>query len=187
MYGEEILPCAPEESYMMPEPSYHFSDYLTTDPFLSAYSSAYPTNVPSASETPLQSEYEAPLRVERTSPSTSPRKLFKCPHDGCNKVYKNSNGLKYHLTQGNCDATADASQVKMRRFFCRVCGRKYKNLNGLKYHTKEHPDMSFEAIKGVADTSWMCRIWGWDEVRVRWEGCLYFACQCHSIKMYLIL
>ncbi len=66
-------------------------------------------------------------------------------------MYKNSNGLKYHLTQGNCEADGDPSKTKVRRFFCRLCGRKYKNQNGLKYHIKEHPGVLFEDLKGVAD------------------------------------
>lgn len=81
-------------------------------------------------------------------------KPFKCPVIGCEKAYKNQNGLKYHKTHGhstqqlheNGDGTfsivnPETSQPfpgtlgmeKEKPFKCDVCGKRYKNLNGLKY------------------------------------------------------
>ncbi|KAL2877664.1 Transcriptional regulator of ribosomal biogenesis proteins [Colletotrichum sp. CLE4] len=97
-------------------------------------------------------------------------KPFKCPVIGCEKAYKNQNGLKYHKTHGhqtqqlheNGDGTfsivnpetstpypGTLGMEKEKPFSCDVCGKRYKNLNGLKYH-KGHsapcnPDFKFLA------------------------------------------
>lgn len=82
-------------------------------------------------------------------------KPFKCPVIGCEKTYKNQNGLKYHRLHGhqnqtlkeNEDGTISiidpesntpfldgAGMEKDKPYRCEVCGKRYKNLNGLKYH-----------------------------------------------------
>ncbi|KAG7664865.1 SFP1 [[Candida] subhashii] len=82
-------------------------------------------------------------------------KPFKCPVIGCEKTYKNQNGLKYHRLHGhqgqnlreNPDGTFSvidpesnspyldsAALEKDKPYRCEVCGKRYKNLNGLKYH-----------------------------------------------------
>ncbi|KAK6463704.1 split zinc finger protein [Scheffersomyces coipomensis] len=82
-------------------------------------------------------------------------KPFKCPVIGCDKNYKNQNGLKYHRLHGhqgqtlkeNPDGTISvidpesnapyldgAAMEKDKPYRCEVCGKRYKNLNGLKYH-----------------------------------------------------
>ena len=82
-------------------------------------------------------------------------KPFKCPVIGCEKTYKNQNGLKYHRLHGhqnqklkeNPDGTISiidpesntpyldgAGMEKDKPYRCEVCGKRYKNLNGLKYH-----------------------------------------------------
>lgn len=82
-------------------------------------------------------------------------KPFKCPVIGCDKTYKNQNGLKYHKTHGhqnqklyeNSDGTFSIINPesnepypegmgfeKDKPYRCEVCGKRYKNLNGLKYH-----------------------------------------------------
>ncbi|CCK69050.1 zinc-coordinating transcription factor SFP1 KNAG_0B06200 [Huiozyma naganishii CBS 8797] len=82
-------------------------------------------------------------------------KPFKCPVIGCDKTYKNQNGLKYHRAHGhqnqklheNSDGTftiidPDSNEPypegmgyeKDKPYRCEVCGKRYKNLNGLKYH-----------------------------------------------------
>ncbi|KAI9343881.1 hypothetical protein DFJ73DRAFT_761825 [Zopfochytrium polystomum] len=33
---------------------------------------------------------------------------FKCPKPYCSKIYKNANGLRYHLERGNCEIESDA-------------------------------------------------------------------------------
>lgn len=81
-------------------------------------------------------------------------KPFKCPVIGCEKAYKNQNGLKYHKTHGhqtqqlheNGDGTfsivnpetsapypGTLGMEKEKPFSCETCGKRYKNLNGLKY------------------------------------------------------
>lgn len=82
-------------------------------------------------------------------------KPYKCPVIGCEKNYKNQNGLKYHRLHGhqnqtlkeNPDGTISiidpesntpyldgAGMEKDKPYRCEVCGKRYKNLNGLKYH-----------------------------------------------------
>ncbi|ODQ65728.1 hypothetical protein NADFUDRAFT_82709 [Nadsonia fulvescens var. elongata DSM 6958] len=82
-------------------------------------------------------------------------KPFKCPVIGCDKTYKNQNGLKYHRLHGHQNQTLhlnedgtysiidplsnlpyDGSMAleKDKPYRCEICGKRYKNLNGLKYH-----------------------------------------------------
>ncbi|XBW37107.1 hypothetical protein QEN19_002685 [Hanseniaspora menglaensis] len=82
-------------------------------------------------------------------------KPFRCPVIGCDKAYKNQNGLKYHRAHGhegqilqeNSDGTFSVINPETNLPFnefvefeldkpyrCDGCGRRYKNLNGLKYH-----------------------------------------------------
>lgn len=74
-------------------------------------------------------------------------KPYKCPVPGCDKAYKNQNGLKYHKMHGNCAANpiafaaAQASGQPVthmvqenKPYSCSSCAKRYKNLNGLKYH-----------------------------------------------------
>jgi hypothetical protein len=88
-----------------------------------------------------------------------PRKTYKCPTKNCSKVYKNSNGLKYHLEKGTCVASRDVSpdsspsiQHFDKPFYCKLgCVKYYRNINGLKYHARiEHATLDFEKdVKGV--------------------------------------
>ncbi|KAK6387138.1 uncharacterized protein PV06_07675 [Exophiala oligosperma] len=99
-------------------------------------------------------------------------KPFRCPVIGCEKAYKNQNGLKYHKTHGhnnqrlheNGDGTfsivdpdtqapypGTMGMEKEKPYKCEVCQKRYKNLNGLKYH-KQHsppcnPEMQLNANK----------------------------------------
>ncbi|KAI7905466.1 uncharacterized protein BX663DRAFT_499801 [Cokeromyces recurvatus] len=70
-------------------------------------------------------------------------KPYKCPVRGCDKAYKNPNGLKYHNQHGHCNMTADESEILSKPYQCTIggCGKRYKNLNGLKYHI-EHSHMA---------------------------------------------
>lgn len=69
-------------------------------------------------------------------------KPFKCPVPGCDKAYKQQNGLKYHRLHGHCNANGKEEYVEETKeedkpFGCYVgsaCGKKYKNMNGLRYH-----------------------------------------------------
>ncbi|KAJ1747548.1 Transcriptional regulator of ribosomal biogenesis proteins [Coemansia sp. RSA 1821] len=64
-------------------------------------------------------------------------KPYRCPVQGCDKAYKNPNGLKYHNLHGHCSLAEDA-QSASKPYRCRVpeCYKAYKNLNGLKYHVQ---------------------------------------------------
>ncbi|KAI8917255.1 hypothetical protein DFJ77DRAFT_459722 [Powellomyces hirtus] len=106
-------------------------------------------------------------------------RIHKCPKPFCTKMYKNANGLKYHLDRGICeyDTTSNVSdfaqhqryetleaaaagnvKIAHRPYWCKVaaCGKKYKNLNGLKYHAKAvHPELDFRSeVKGVFVGTW---------------------------------
>ena len=79
-------------------------------------------------------------------------KPFRCPTPNCTKSYKQANGLKYHLTHGQCsflppdpvleNLTDKEADERLRPFVCAVgaaaggkgggCGRRYKNMNGLR-------------------------------------------------------
>ncbi|KAK0657538.1 hypothetical protein B0T16DRAFT_319578 [Cercophora newfieldiana] len=93
-------------------------------------------------------------------PPNEEPKPFRCPVIGCEKAYKNQNGLKYHKTHGhstqqlheNGDGTfsivnpetsapypGTMGMEKEKPFKCDVCGKRYKNLNGLKYHKQHSP------------------------------------------------
>lgn len=82
-------------------------------------------------------------------------KPFKCPVIGCEKTYKNQNGLKYHRLHGHQNQTLKenddgsysiidpesntpyllgAGMDKDKPYRCEKCCKRYKNLNGLKYH-----------------------------------------------------
>lgn len=69
-------------------------------------------------------------------------KPFKCPVPGCDKAYKQQNGLKYHRLHGHCNANGkeevyEEPKEEDKPFGCYVgsaCGKKYKNMNGLRYH-----------------------------------------------------
>ncbi|GJN91862.1 hypothetical protein Rhopal_004887-T1 [Rhodotorula paludigena] len=72
-----------------------------------------------------------------TPPSEKP---FKCTVPGCDKSYKQQNGLKYHRLHGHCGANAVKDGLDPRNegkpYVCHVasCGKRYKNMNGLRYH-----------------------------------------------------
>ncbi|KAH7320191.1 hypothetical protein B0I35DRAFT_231024 [Stachybotrys elegans] len=111
--------------------------------------------------------------IERLQSMMMPdeHKPFRCPVIGCEKAYKNQNGLKYHKAHGhqsqqlheNGDGTfsivnpetstpypGTLGMEKEKPFACETCGKRYKNLNGLKYH-KGHslpcnPDFKLQAL-----------------------------------------
>ena len=107
-------------------------------------------------------------------------KPFKCPVIGCEKAYKNQNGLKYHKQHGhqnqqlkeNPDGSfsivdpatsipypGTIGMEKEKPYRCEVCGKRYKNLNGLKYHRQHsppcNPDLKLNAanLQGIANNA----------------------------------
>lgn len=94
-------------------------------------------------------------------------KPFRCPVIGCEKAYKNQNGLKYHKAHGhatqqlheNGDGTfsivnpetsapypGTMGMEKEKPFKCDYCGKRYKNLNGLKYVSPDTVHFSYFII-----------------------------------------
>ncbi|KAG0347210.1 hypothetical protein BG004_008188 [Podila humilis] len=74
-------------------------------------------------------------------------KPYRCTIDGCDKAYKNPNGLKYHNQHGHSAAPGanEDENLKSRPYRCTFldCGKCYKNLNGLKYHIEHsHPNLA---------------------------------------------
>ncbi|KEZ46017.1 hypothetical protein SAPIO_CDS1423 [Scedosporium apiospermum] len=98
-------------------------------------------------------------------------KPFRCPVIGCEKAYKNQNGLKYHKAHGHANQQLHENEdgtfsivdpdtcipypgtlgmEKEKPYSCEVCNKRYKNLNGLKYH-KNHslycnPELSSQLL-----------------------------------------
>ncbi|KAF8926776.1 Transcriptional regulator of ribosomal biogenesis protein [Haplosporangium bisporale] len=65
---------------------------------------------------------------------------------GCDKSYKNPNGLKYHNLHGHCSSSGlcGDDNPENKPYVCTFleCGKRYKNLNGLKYHIEHsHPNL----------------------------------------------
>ncbi|KAG0007134.1 hypothetical protein BGZ65_005283 [Modicella reniformis] len=79
------------------------------------------------------------------SNASDENKPYRCSVPGCDKAYKNPNGLKYHNQHGHSSSSlADADNPEARPYVCTFleCGKRYKNLNGLKYHIEHtHPNM----------------------------------------------
>ncbi|KAF9950815.1 Juxtaposed with another zinc finger protein 1 [Mortierella alpina] len=88
-------------------------------------------------------------------------KPYRCAVPGCDKAYKNPNGLKYHNLHGHSSSSVassscagsgeatgngDGDSVENKPYVCTFleCGKRYKNLNGLKYHI-EHTHPNFMA------------------------------------------
>lgn len=111
-------------------------------------------NAPPASTTTLS----------RPAASLLLSKPFKCPTVGCMKSYKQANGLKYHVTHGQCSFTPppELSSVvgltereaerRLRPYCCQVapCTRRYKNMNGLRYHYQHSGDHGARGLAMLA-------------------------------------
>ncbi|KAG0302211.1 Transcriptional regulator of ribosomal biogenesis protein [Dissophora globulifera] len=91
--------------------------------------------------------------------SSGADKPYRCSVSGCDKAYKNPNGLKYHNQHGHCSVPGsgddDKANVKPYRCTFMDCGKCYKNLNGLKYHIEHsHPNLAaalYANIPGLAN------------------------------------
>ncbi|KZT38381.1 hypothetical protein SISSUDRAFT_756732 [Sistotremastrum suecicum HHB10207 ss-3] len=106
---------------------------------LTASQTASPMSTPPQSPAPSTT-------LSRPASSLLLSKPFRCPKEGCNKSYKQANGLKYHIQHGSCNFTPQdpsldgmsdkEAERKLRPYQCQVppCTRRYKNMNGLRYH-----------------------------------------------------
>ncbi|KAF9434279.1 Transcriptional regulator of ribosomal biogenesis proteins [Entomortierella beljakovae] len=83
--------------------------------------------------------------TKTSSTATDESKPYRCTVLGCDKSYKNPNGLKYHNQHGHSsNSFGDTDSPESRPYACSFleCGKRYKNLNGLKYHIEHtHPNM----------------------------------------------
>ncbi|ORY03965.1 hypothetical protein K493DRAFT_311526 [Basidiobolus meristosporus CBS 931.73] len=86
----------------------------------------------------LHTEDKASHSPKKQKSCTLFEKPYKCLVPGCDKTYKNPNGLKYHTQHGHCTNSGkkkkDTPTVKPYHCAYPECGKSYKNLNGLKYH-----------------------------------------------------
>jgi len=85
------------------------------------------------------------ITAAASGPNQNADKPYKCPVPGCDKAYKNPNGLKYHNQHGHCNliSSEEGDRFSSKPYQCTIgeCGKRYKNLNGLKYHI-EHSHMA---------------------------------------------
>ncbi|KAF9372584.1 Transcriptional regulator of ribosomal biogenesis proteins [Podila verticillata] len=84
--------------------------------------------------------------IGRSSTSNAD-KPYRCTVSGCDKAYKNPNGLKYHNQHGHSaqPGMSEDERLNARPYRCTFldCGKCYKNLNGLKYHIEHsHPNLA---------------------------------------------
>ncbi|KAF9173596.1 hypothetical protein BGX21_004110 [Mortierella sp. AD011] len=85
--------------------------------------------------------------LTRSGNTNAGDKPYRCTVLGCDKAYKNPNGLKYHNLHGHCSTggmcVADSPESKPYVCTFLECGKRYKNLNGLKYHIEHsHPNLT---------------------------------------------
>ncbi|KAI5121784.1 hypothetical protein M0805_009595 [Coniferiporia weirii] len=90
----------------------------------------------------------ASTTLSRPAVSLLLSKPFMCPKPGCMKSYKQANGLRYHITYGQCNfapplelpsvegLSEHEAENRLRPFGCQMppCQHRYKNMNGLRYH-----------------------------------------------------
>ncbi|BFZ65223.1 Transcriptional regulator of ribosomal bioproteinsis proteins [Saitoella coloradoensis] len=125
------------------------------DAYLSGKKNAVRTMIPPRSPPPMVIDHPGSTLVVD--------KPYKCKVPGCDKAYKNQNGLKYHKLHGHCNSNnplqtspppvnTNAASVLgegglpalpasltthiavEKPYRCELCCKRYKNLNGLKYH-----------------------------------------------------
>ncbi|KAF9908036.1 hypothetical protein EC991_010280 [Linnemannia zychae] len=85
--------------------------------------------------------------LTRTGNNNTGDKPYRCSVLGCDKAYKNPNGLKYHNLHGHCSngGMCESDSPETKPYVCTFleCGKRYKNLNGLKYHIEHsHPNLT---------------------------------------------
>ncbi|KAF9929574.1 hypothetical protein FBU30_001469 [Linnemannia zychae] len=85
--------------------------------------------------------------LTRTGNNNTGDKPYRCSVLGCDKAYKNPNGLKYHNLHGHCSTggMCETDSPESKPYVCTFleCGKRYKNLNGLKYHIEHsHPNLT---------------------------------------------
>ncbi|EJD55652.1 hypothetical protein AURDEDRAFT_148040 [Auricularia subglabra TFB-10046 SS5] len=119
------LPCA--------SPAVLFSPSNTPSPAVSRAPSPDPTQL---ARRPSKLSIAASEDTADSDAAPPRSKAYKCPKEGCNKSYKQANGLKYHLTHGQCNfAPVDPNSDEVKPYLCQAgCGKRFKNMSGLRYH-----------------------------------------------------
>ncbi|KAG0022885.1 hypothetical protein BGZ82_010884 [Podila clonocystis] len=80
--------------------------------------------------------------MSKPNANNSGDKPYRCTVLGCDKSYKNPNGLKYHNLHGHCSSSGLCGDDNPYVCTFLECGKRYKNLNGLKYHIEHsHPNL----------------------------------------------
>ncbi|KAI4465510.1 juxtaposed with another zinc finger protein 1 [Holotrichia oblita] len=71
-------------------------------------------------------------------------KKFVCPVPGCDKRYKNINGIKYHTKNSHEIKRSPINPKKMHKCHC---GKSYKTIQGLKAHSITHREINVNVHK----------------------------------------
>ncbi|KAF8977688.1 hypothetical protein BGZ46_007184 [Entomortierella lignicola] len=108
-----------------------------------------PPYIPSSADISRQRDevYSLMENLTQSGNGNMADKPYRCNVLGCDKSYKNPNGLKYHNLHGHCSTggMCDADSPESKPYVCTFleCGKRYKNLNGLKYHIEHsHPSLT---------------------------------------------
>lgn len=80
---------------------------------------------------------------------TGTPKPFRCAIDSCSKIYKNLNGLQYHVKESKGAYGHNPDNKNTKRFPCGVpdCKRTYRTSSGLRYHQLHGPHTLHEKKK----------------------------------------
>jgi hypothetical protein len=110
--------------------------YAQSGPYSYSYYNDYPQTRPSYPVEYDGATFDDNVEPEAEEEDRNTEKPYVCPVAGCDKSYKNPNGLKYHAMHGHCGANGVTNRVAEKPHKCPVagCGKRYKNPNGLKYH-----------------------------------------------------
>ncbi|KAF8933819.1 hypothetical protein BGZ52_006655 [Haplosporangium bisporale] len=100
------------------------------------------TTIPGLHGVDIRHDEVASLLEDIGKTNLSGDKPYRCRISGCDKAYKNPNGLKYHNLHGHSSVTEETTESKPYVCTFLDCGRRYKNMNGLKYHVEHsHPNL----------------------------------------------
>lgn len=123
------------------------------------------TTASSSSSSNPAAALQASTTLSRPGASLLLSKPFKCPKLGCMKSYKQANGLKYHMTHGQCNfnpppeleslqgLSEREAERRLRPYCCQVapCQRRYKNMNGLRYHYQHSGEHGAVGLRMLAE------------------------------------
>ncbi|KAI9303771.1 hypothetical protein BJ944DRAFT_250414 [Cunninghamella echinulata] len=119
----------PSSSSTSPSPSYNFNDLQQQEEY----------GYEKIKEWMFQAQFMHPTSDDREEEELEHSyRPYRCHVPGCDKTYKNANGLKYHKAHGHCQEkeNGELDDINQKPYICSLgnCKKRYKNLNGLKYH-----------------------------------------------------